>query len=105
MFDTERFRASQRSSQLTLASGDYLVLHTDGWTEAHNDRGEQLGADAMIQCCRSGESAARVLEGLRTRVHEHRGSEAASDDLTLLVLRRRPALAQAPAGVESELVA
>jgi serine phosphatase RsbU (regulator of sigma subunit) len=76
-----------------LEPGDALILYTDGLTEAGDADGRLLGEAPVREALESapiGEPAelrSRVLE----RVRRHRGRAAASDDLTLLVLGRRPA--------------
>ena len=105
MFDGETFRQSLTVHECHLETGDALVLYTDGWVEAQNARGDQLGADAMVSACASRAPASELLSRLRVRVDEHRQGVAASDDLTLVVLRRLPVGAALPSKPQPEFAA
>ncbi len=79
---------SQRTIQ--LASGESLLLYTDGLTEAFSSNGEMFGEArllAALQCKTA--SAEALLDDVETRLNEFIGAEPASDDLTMLVLRRK----------------
>jgi phosphoserine phosphatase RsbU/P len=76
-----------------LHTGESLLLYTDGLTEARNSAGDEYGVErlmAMLPKCRE-QSPERIstacLEGLAAFL----GSEQASDDLTMMVLRRAEA--------------
>jgi phosphoserine phosphatase RsbU/P len=75
------------SVQLRLASGDCLVLATDGIIEARNPGGEQFGWERLSQAVQAGQTHAdlvfnRVLAGLKDFM---RGAPQA-DDITMVVL-------------------
>jgi GAF domain-containing protein len=83
-----------------LEVGDYLVLYTDGVTEAFSPQGEAFGEARLYQTiesavhCQShgdGEALATqdVLEKIDQAVLEFIADGLPSDDLTLLVLRRQ----------------
>jgi phosphoserine phosphatase RsbU/P len=80
--------------RLALAVGDYLVLYTDGLTEALNERGEEFGEErlrACIQQCRN-LPAAEFVQALSQTHAGFTGSSAPFDDITVLVARRVPVL-------------
>jgi serine phosphatase RsbU (regulator of sigma subunit) len=78
--------------QVTIAPGDYLVLYTDGVTEAMNaDRAffDQKRLEATI-AANAGGTAQQVLEAIVERVRVFAGDIPPSDDITLMVVRRCP---------------
>jgi phosphoserine phosphatase RsbU/P len=74
-----------------LDPGDVLVLYTDGVTEGAREGGEQWGEErtlAAVTRLRS-ESCARIADALARAVREFEGASGATDDVTLVVARRR----------------
>jgi sigma-B regulation protein RsbU (phosphoserine phosphatase) len=82
--------SSYDALEVKLASGDTLLLYTDGITEAMNRSKAQFGDERLkkllAQSSRAG--ADRVRGSIIGRVRRFQGNEPASDDLTLLVLKR-----------------
>ncbi len=80
---------SQRIVQLT--SGESVLLYTDGVTEAFSPDGSLFGETRLIEAIRSkGSSAAEtLLDTIDARLEEFIGPLPLSDDLTLLVIRRK----------------
>lgn len=80
---------------LYLQPGDYLVLYTDGVTEAMNAGQQPFGADAIATTLsRAGQSACsdrisceRILQTLLEDLRVHVGEAHQSDDITMLVVR------------------
>ena len=71
-----------------VASGDLLVLYTDGVVEARDAQREPFGEQRLAELVRTGPTRpAELLTLLRERLVEHQGSEIGSDDQTLAVLR------------------
>lgn len=81
------------SRQLTLGSGDSLVLYTDGITEAFNASGEQYGTDRLARTAFAHRAdaprdlVAACLEDMRA----FRGAAEKTDDVTVMVIRRQQA--------------
>ena len=75
---------------MTLNPGDTLVLYTDGVSEAMNSDGEEFGMDRFkeIFAKTPPTSARQVNELILRAVTDFAGSNAQSDDVTCLVLRR-----------------
>jgi phosphoserine phosphatase RsbU/P len=73
----------------TLASGDLLVIFTDGLIEAENQSEEQYGEGRMLNTMNIHfrESAAEVMRSLMTSADQFVGSAPQHDDITCLVLR------------------
>ena len=77
------------SSQVTLQTGDTLVLFTDGVVEAFNSAGEEFSDPRWINIIRGlpNCNAQQTLQFLMKSVEEFVGVTRQSDDITCLVLR------------------
>jgi phosphoserine phosphatase RsbU/P len=79
-----------RQTAVQLEPGDLLLLFTDGINESFDESGEQLGLDGLLS--RAGdlptESALAAGVGLRALASEFRGGAPATDDETIVALRR-----------------
>lgn len=78
----------QRSIQLD--PGDFVVMYTDGVTEALNARGEEFGESRLrnVILAHRRAPAADVLNAIQTTVDQFVEEVAPFDDCTLVVLRR-----------------
>jgi sigma-B regulation protein RsbU (phosphoserine phosphatase) len=76
---------------LSLASGDFVLLYTDGVTDALNASGQDFGLRRLksVVARHHDQPAASVLAALEQAVTEFAGSAAQFDDNTLLFARRR----------------
>jgi serine phosphatase RsbU (regulator of sigma subunit) len=74
----------------TLEPGDSLVLYTDGVTEAFSPAGDLFGVERLQEVLRRADnySAQSVLEAVLSSVHAFSDHAPATDDLTLVILRR-----------------
>ena len=72
-------------------SGDVIVLHTDGVTEAEDEDGELFGLDRLCESARQrhGGSAEEIKTGIVEDLMEHIGARKIHDDITLVVMRHR----------------
>jgi sigma-B regulation protein RsbU (phosphoserine phosphatase) len=89
-----------KSVKFSLGEGDYLIMYTDGVTEAFSPSGDIYGEGRLEQmiettarCAASGDdspplSAQELLETIDRSVAIFMGDSMPSDDLTLLVLKR-----------------
>ena len=77
------------SNELTYASGDIMVLYTDGITEAKNDKGDEFGyarlSDALLEVVEK--SPKEIEEHIIKRLYEFSGSEDINDDYTSMTVR------------------
>lgn len=84
-----------RGARHHLEPGEALVMVTDGVTEAMNRSGELYGTRRLTRVleapCPGGRGAAGLLEAVVADVGSFAADAEPADDLTLLVLRRRPA--------------
>lgn len=81
--------AAYQSTACPLASGDVLVLYTDGITEANNENGEMYGEARLQETIRSSAKspAKEILDRILADVNAFCGSAPQYDDITLMVIR------------------
>jgi len=75
--------------EISLDSGDVVVLYTDGVTEAINESEEQFGPDrltAIIERTRN-LPASEIVQQIQQGVLEFSGGQPQFDDITLMVLK------------------
>jgi phosphoserine phosphatase RsbU/P len=81
---------SYRPAETTMASGDLLVVCTDGFTEAEGRDEELFGVDRLVELCRR--ERQRPLPDLAAvldhEIDAFTGAAPLSDDRTLLLIRR-----------------
>ncbi|MEA4908244.1 MAG: SpoIIE family protein phosphatase [Chloroflexi bacterium] len=75
-----------------LSPGDFLVLYTDGITEAQNPAGQFIEEDDLLDILlsKSGCKAHEIEDAILDYVHQFVGSSPRQDDIALLVIRRLP---------------
>jgi serine phosphatase RsbU (regulator of sigma subunit) len=75
---------------LEMASGDLLLLATDGFFEWENSREEQFGHERLGQTIRAArdKSAAEIISSLHQEVLRFANGTRQMDDLTAIVLKR-----------------
>jgi sigma-B regulation protein RsbU (phosphoserine phosphatase) len=76
---------------IVVAPGDLLVFYTDGVTEAMDEQHRLFGEGHLQELVAAdhGGSAGQVVQRVVDAVRVHAGQVAQSDDLTLLVVKRR----------------
>ena len=83
--------ATYEEETVTLESGDWLIVFSDGVSEALSATGEEYGESRILTCVQS--NLARepqgLLEALFLDVREFAKGAAQSDDITAMVLRFR----------------
>jgi serine phosphatase RsbU (regulator of sigma subunit) len=83
------FDKPYEESRATLEKGDSLVLVTDGVTEAKNPQNEYYGMERLYGAVRSApESAEGIGKAVLADVAAFAAARPASDDLTLVCVRR-----------------
>jgi sigma-B regulation protein RsbU (phosphoserine phosphatase) len=80
---------SYTDQTIRLATGDLLLLYTDGATETMNPRGDLFEPDRLASAVREGRAlpAQALLQAVRRRLEEFAEGAAPADDLTLVALR------------------
>ena len=87
-FDIAQFIGTRK---LNFLSGDTLILHTDGVTEAENLEGELFGLERLCESAKanSNGSAVDLVNGIVMDLKSHIGTQKIHDDITLVVMRHR----------------
>ncbi len=89
MTNAEIFSENIQESRLKLESGDYLILFTDGVTEANNEHGNQFGEKKLqdiIESCKK-KSAKEMMFGILEKVQLYSEKTDQHDDMTLVVIK------------------
>lgn len=90
-----------------LASGDVLLLYTDGVTEAENAKSAQFGVqrleNALLEA--RGQPARSLGENIIRRLAEFVKGAPQSDDITFVTIVRRETMTNVPASRECECAA
>ena len=78
-----------RSMELLLDRDETLFCYTDGVTEAHDPKGEELSEEHCLQLLDALPPlpAADLLDHMRARVAEFTGTDVLEDDCTMLAVR------------------
>jgi sigma-B regulation protein RsbU (phosphoserine phosphatase) len=81
------------SAEAVLEPGDLLAVYSDGIPEATIEGKEFLGPEAVKEILveRRSDELGVIRENIVSRVEEFLGGSPSSDDVTLLLLRRKPA--------------
>ncbi|MBN1478678.1 serine/threonine-protein phosphatase [candidate division KSB1 bacterium] len=79
-----------REETLTLNAGDFLVVYTDGVTEARNEKGDFWGEERFFKLIQSFQSLNSTMLGEKIvqAINAFTGNAMRSDDLTFLILKR-----------------
>ncbi|MBD8876724.1 SpoIIE family protein phosphatase [Labrenzia polysiphoniae] len=75
--------------EIPFTSGDIIVLHTDGVTEAESPTGELFGMDRLRESLRRHRTgdAKEIAQGIIDDLKHHIGTQKVHDDITLVVMR------------------
>lgn len=86
--DAEIFDSAIKDISVQLASGDVVVVYTDGVTEALNDKNEEWGPGHLRQTIEEASAAGvdSLIQTIRSRLALHVGAQPQYDDITLLAL-------------------
>ena len=80
--------------RVPLCEGDVLVLYTDGVTDAQNSAGDAFGEDRLRETVADALTlaAAEISDHIRKRLEDFVGVTPPFDDITLMVIKRKPRL-------------
>ena len=87
--DIEEFVATR---DFSFDTGDTIILHTDGVTEAEDEEGELFGMERLCESAKShiaDGGAASIVEGVIKDLKTHIGKQKIHDDITLVVMKHR----------------
>lgn len=81
--------APYEQREIPLASGDLLVLYTDGVTEAVNDKEEMFEIPRLLDIILASRSlpAQGIVDAIITGVNAFSQSQPQYDDITLMVIK------------------
>jgi serine phosphatase RsbU (regulator of sigma subunit) len=73
-----------------MATGDVLVLYTDGVTDAENEQGTFFGQERLLEVLRTNQEhpAQDIQDTLITHIHDFVGHAPQFDDIALMVVAR-----------------
>jgi serine phosphatase RsbU (regulator of sigma subunit) len=71
--------------------GDYLILYTDGITEAQNEYGDFFGENRLIDAAleRYGKTAREMQIAILDQVNQFTGNAPRQDDIAMIIIRRK----------------
>jgi serine phosphatase RsbU (regulator of sigma subunit) len=82
-------QVSYQEGKIVLAPGDWLIVFSDGISEAVNPSGEEFGDHRLLDCVQASRmgTPSVVVAKLLEAVSVFRGASTQNDDVTVLVLR------------------
>jgi len=80
-----------QDERITLASGDCVLLFTDGVKEAINDSDEEFGLDRLSATFREAAvlGAEAVVKRVQAEVESFTGEGTQMDDVTIVAIEKR----------------
>jgi phosphoserine phosphatase RsbU/P len=77
--------------EIHLATGDVVILYTDGITEAENEWGELYGLERLCTVARQHwqRSAKEIQQQIIEDLRHHIGTQIVHDDITLVVIKQK----------------
>ena len=90
-----------------LEPGDYLVLFSDGVTDARDEADEEFGEERLFEILRAsvGASGTTLINRVFTAIDAFAGGAPQFDDITMLVARRLPVGAPEPSALREDVLA
>lgn len=87
----EKFAPLIADETIALEAGDLIVLYTDGYTEAMNSKLEEFGEENLQQFVKENQSLGtkELIGRLDVVVGKWEGKQRASDDKTIVVIKRQ----------------
>ena len=82
--------AAYRMKSISLQTNDFVLLFTDGITEAMNPNGELYGLERLINLVNNHReaNANEILETILASIDEHASQASQSDDITVMVIKK-----------------
>ena len=80
-----------KEETMQLERGETLVMFTDGVTEAVNSADEEFGTERLdaILCTMADKNCQQMVEAIKAGLSEFVGDAEQSDDITMLLLKRK----------------
>ncbi len=92
LVDADTFDTVIETTRTTLEPGSWVLVYTDGITEAMNNDGDEWGVPLLTRALISGrhQNARLMCENIKDRVLRFTGDAPQYDDMTLLAMRVNP---------------
>ncbi len=86
----KKFRTIIREEKIQLNPGDVLVLYTDGYPEAMNEKNEEFGEENLQNFLGENRklSCQQMIQSLEVKITKWEGKQTALDDRTIIVIKR-----------------
>jgi hypothetical protein len=86
----QNFRSAIKEEKISIKSGDVLILYTDGYSESMNEKSEEFGEEKLEALIQNNTqlSSREIIELLEKKIKEWEGNRPASDDRTIVVIKR-----------------
>jgi sigma-B regulation protein RsbU (phosphoserine phosphatase) len=83
-------QAVYQQETITLESGDFVVLYTDGVTDAINSKEEEFGTERLQKVVKAsrGKSTQEIVAAVETAIKKFIGEAHQYDDVTIMVVKR-----------------
>ena len=91
--------AEFKSERVMLGAGDYLVIYSDGVSEAKNMKEDMFEQARLSEALRGfgGTSVEELAETIRAKVREFTGGAPQADDITMVIVEYKGAAQHASA--------
>ena len=86
----QKFRSTITQKKIQLQAGELLVLYTDGYSEAMNEKSEQFGEENLQKFIKQHIHlpAEEIIRNLETVIKKWEGNQTALDDRTMVVIKK-----------------
>ncbi|MFZ0389789.1 MAG: PP2C family protein-serine/threonine phosphatase [Calditrichia bacterium] len=90
LMETEPFRRLLAQQEIILRKDDIIVLFTDGYPEAMNSQKEEFDTARMVEIIDNSrrQPPHKIVDALEAAIQRWQGNETATDDRTIVVLKR-----------------
>jgi sigma-B regulation protein RsbU (phosphoserine phosphatase) len=84
------FRSTIKEEKIQLNQGDILVLYTDGYPEAMNEKSEEFGETTLQELIeeKRGLPAKKIIQELENAIAKWEGKRPSIDDRTIVIIKR-----------------
>ncbi len=91
---------SYEENETHLAPGDFVLLHSDGFVEAHDPRGEMFGFPRLQKVVENSGGGEHLIDECLAELRKFVGSDwEQEDDITLVALERIPSRSATVSGI------
>jgi sigma-B regulation protein RsbU (phosphoserine phosphatase) len=86
----KKFRSTIMEEKIQMKAGDILILYTDGYPEAMNEKNEEFGEEKLQNFLneKSQMNSREIIEALEKQITAWEGNQTALDDRTIIIVKR-----------------